>query len=112
MREPGFPKPVAEVVATLVDLFRHQHRNELVELLESSSARFDEINFDNWDGGITTWSLRLETPVPAFASVEPRLAAMEKEIASKLAYFGRFFPNDPVGEVTILPVAPGTTILG
>lgn len=112
MREPGFPKPVAEIVATLADLFRHQHRNELVELLESSSTRFDEINFDNWNGGTTTWALRLETPITVFASIEPRLAAIEKEIASKLSYFERLFPNDPIGEVTILPIAPGVTAIG
>jgi hypothetical protein len=112
MREPGFPKPVAEIVATLADLFRHKHRNELVELLESSSTRFDEINFDNWNGGTTTWALRLETPVPVFASIEPRIPAIEKEIASKLSYLGRLFPNDPIGEVTIFPIAPGATVIG
>lgn len=112
MGETGFPKPVAEIVVTLAELFRHQQRTELVELLESSSTRFDEIHFDNWNGGTTTWALRLETPVPIFASIEPRLAAVEKEIASKLSYFERLFPNDPIGEVTILPIATGAAVIG
>ena len=87
MRDTDFPKPVAEIVATLADLFRHQKRKEVVELLESSSARFDEINFDNWNGGTTTWALRLETPVPLFASIEPRLPAIEKGICIKAGAF-------------------------
>src|ERR1039458_10067304 len=100
MAEPSYPKPVAEVVATLTDIFRHQSQNEVVQLLESSSAHFDAINYDNWNGGTTTWALRLETPVPVFASVEPRLSAIEKEIGKKLLYFDRLHPNDPIGEVT------------
>jgi|SRR5437667_141601 len=94
MREAGFPKPVAEVVATLADIFRHQRRTEVVELLESAHAWFDNTEFDNWNGGTYTWALRLEAPVPVFASVEPRLSKIEKEILEKLAYFSRSYPND------------------
>lgn len=112
MPEATFPKPVSEVVATLADVFRHQGQDELVHLIESSSAYFDPVNFDNWNGGTTTWALRLEVPVPIFASVEPRLSAVEKEIGKKLSYFDRLHPNDPIGEVTISPVAPGAATLG
>src|SRR5438105_10938213 len=107
MAEAGFPQPVAEIVATLSDIFRHQDQNELVQLLENSSAHFEAINYDNWNGGTTTWALRLEVPVPIFASVEPHLPALEKEIGKKLSYFDRLHPNDPIGEVTISPIAPG-----
>jgi hypothetical protein len=51
---PGFPKPVAEIVGTLIEIFSYQKRTEVVELLESSSASVDDINYDNWNGGITT----------------------------------------------------------
>ena len=112
MAEPGFPKPIAEIVVTLTDIFRHQGQVELVQLLENSSASFDVVNFDNWNGGTTTWALRLEVPVPVFASVEPRLPAIEKEIGKKLSYFDRLLPNDPIGEVTISPIAPGETAIG
>jgi hypothetical protein len=112
MPEANFPKPVSEVVATLADVFRHQGQNEIVQLIERSSAYFDAVNFDNWNGGTTTWALRLEVPVPIFASVEPRLSAVEKEIGKKLSYFDRLLPNDPIGEVTISPVAPGAAALG
>lgn len=112
MRNATFPKPVAEVLATLVEIFRHQRREEVVELLENSNARFGDINYDNWNGGTTTWALRLEVPVSIFASAQPRLAAVEKEIATGLAYLDRLFPNDPVGEVTISPIARSASVVG
>ncbi|MCI0641329.1 MAG: toll/interleukin-1 receptor domain-containing protein, partial [Gemmataceae bacterium] len=107
-----FPEPVGEVVATLVELFRHQRRREIVELLESAHAYFDEINFDNWNGGTYTWALRLEIPVQIFAAVEPRLSNIEKEIAAKLIHFSRKHTNDFLNEVTISPIAAGASALG
>ena len=112
MREATFPKPVNEVVATLADIFRHQRQTEVVEILESAHAFFDETEYDNWNGGTYTWALRLEVPVGVFASVESRLANIEKEIGAKLAYFDRQYPNDHLGEVTVTPIAPGSPSLG
>lgn len=112
MAKSSFPKPVSEVVATLADIFRHQGKGELAELCESAHARFDETNYDNWNGGTYTWALRLVVPVPLFASIEPRLLALEKEIGEKLSQFGREYPNDRLGEVTITPISPTSVILG
>jgi TIR domain-containing protein len=112
MGNAGYPKPVVEVVATLADIFRHQRRGEIVELLESAHAWFDNTEYDNWNGGTYTWALRLEVSVPVFASVEPRLSKIEKEIGEKLSYFGRSYPNDHLSEVTVSPISPGTSAVG
>jgi hypothetical protein len=112
MPSTGYPKPTSEVIATLADIFRHQSRGEILELLENAHARFDEINYDNWNGGTSTWALRLEVPVPLYAAVEPRLTTVEKEVLSKLSYLDRLHPNDPVGEVTVTPITPGTSAFG
>src|SRR5258706_6934838 len=112
MPETTFPKPVAEIVATLAEIFRHQRRTEVVELLENAQARFDEINFDSWTGGRTTWALRLEVPVPIFASLGEHVGAVEKEIATRLSYLERLHPNDPIGEVSITPITAGVQALG
>lgn len=105
MSEAAFPEPVAEIMTTLVGIFRHQERVEIVELLESAHARFDDIDYDGWDGGTTTWALRLEVPVEVFASIEPRLADIEEEIADKLSYLRRLYRNNPLNEVTVSPSA-------
>ena len=112
MREAGFPKPVVEVVATLADIFRHQRRTEVVELLENAHAWFDNTEYDNWNGGTYTWALRLEVPVPIFASIESQLSKIEKEITEKLGYFSRQYPNDHLAETTIAPITPGSPLLG
>ena len=95
MSETVFPKPVIAVVATVADILRHQGRTGIVELLENAHAWFDQTGFDNWNGGTYIWALRLEVPIHVFASVEPRLESIEKEIGSKLKYLDRLYPNDP-----------------
>jgi hypothetical protein len=112
MREATFPQPVSIVIATLADIFRHQRRTEIVELLESAHAYFDETDYDNWNGGTYTWALRLKVPVHIFASVEPRLSSIEKEIGAKLTHFDRQYPNDHLGEVTTTPITAGALPLG
>ena len=112
MRESRFRQRVNVVVATLAEIFRHQGRTEVVELLESAHAYFDETDYDNWNGGTYTWALRLEVPVHVFASVEPRLDSIEKEISAKLAHFERQYPNDHIGDVTTTPITAGALPLG
>jgi len=112
MRESAYPKPVADVVATLTDICRHQKRPELVELLENAHAHFEETDYDNWNGGTTTWALRLEVPVVFFASAQPRLSDIEKELGQRLDFLDRLFPNDPLGAVTITPLTSAEMALG
>jgi hypothetical protein len=112
MAQSTYPKPVAEVVETLTDICRHQKRSELVELLQSAHAHFDATNYDNWNGGTTTWALRLEVPTLLFAIAQQRLADIEKELADKLLFLDRLFPNDPLGEVSITPVTSSEMALG
>jgi hypothetical protein len=108
----SYPKPVAEVISTLADICRHQKRSELVELLVQARASFDEINYDNWNGGTTTWALRLEVPTVLYASVQSRLGEIEKELADKLGYLDRLHTHDLLGEVTITPRTSAEKSLG
>ena len=110
--EGEFPTPVAEVVATLADLFRHQNRTEIVELLECAQAWLENTAYDNWNGGTYTYALRLEVPISVFASIEPRLAQIEKEISEKLVYFSRTLPNDSLAEATVSPMPAGKPQIG
>ncbi len=50
--------------------------------------------------------------MPIFASIEPRLSNIEKEISAKLTYFSRLYPNDHVGEVTVSPITREASALG
>lgn len=57
MGEEGFPKAVEDIVATLADIYRHQSESDIVELLESASARIEQTGYDNWHDtlGIHVW---------------------------------------------------------
>lgn len=112
MNNTSYPRPVAEVISTLADICRHQKRSELVELLDNAHAYFDQINYDNWNGGTTTWALRLEVPTVLYASVHARLSEIEKELAIKLDYLDRLYPNDPLGDVTITPLTSAEMSIG
>src|SRR5690349_5856173 len=112
MPESPFSKPTEEVVATLTDIYRHQGQTDIVELLESSSARIEQTEYDNWNGGTYTYELRLDVPVPVFASAEPRLADIEKDIAGKLGIICRNLTNEHLSSVTITPLTSKSTSLG
>jgi hypothetical protein len=112
MSESEYPKPVGRVVSTLLEICRHQNRSELVGLLEQSHAHFVEIDYDNWNGGTRTWALRLEVPTVLYAAVQERRDRIEKELAEKLNYLDRQYPNDPLGEVTISPRSSDEMPLG
>src|SRR3990172_3507425 len=112
MREATFPESASTVVRTLVGIFRHQGKTEIIELLENAHAHFDQTEYDNWNGGTYTWALRLEVPVPIFACAESRLSTIEQEISAKLAYFDRQYPNDNLGEVTITPISEESLPIG
>jgi hypothetical protein len=89
MAENEFPKTVEDVVATLVDIYRHQGQSDIVEILESASARFELKDYDNYNGGTSTYALVLDIPVPLFASVESKLQTIEKGIYLKLGMICR-----------------------
>jgi hypothetical protein len=112
MPEIAYPKPIADVIKTLTDICHHQKRTELVELLENSHAHFDDIDYDNWNGGTTTWALRLEVSTHLFASAQPDLDGIEKELHEKLRFLDRLHPNDPIGQVTITPLTSAEMALG
>jgi hypothetical protein len=106
MSNAEYPKPAAEIVGILIEIFQHQHRDEIVRLLTNSHAYFDEPVFDNWNGGTNTWTLRLEVPVSLFASVRQRIDAIKEEIAGNFDIFKDLYTNDFLNAVSITPVLP------
>lgn len=110
MADDGFPRPVADVVATIADLLRQQNRGDIAELLECAQAHFEQTEYDHWNGGTYSWALRLAVPVSVFARVEARLDAIEKDIVGKLKHFHRDLPNHNLGEVSIVPTSNASAL--
>lgn len=112
MAESGFPMAVEDVVATLADIYRHQDKSDIVELLESASARIEQTDYDNWNGGTYTYALMLDVPVPVFATVESALPDIEKGISAKLSIICRNLVNDHLNTVSITPLTSKSTSVG
>lgn len=104
MTEPSFPKSVEDVVATLIDLYRHQQQFDICELLESSIARIEQTDYSSSNGGTYSYALMLDAPVPVFASIEQRLQEIEKGISAKLTLFCRNTGNAQLDSVSITPL--------
>ncbi len=99
-------------MATLVDIYRHQGKADVVELLESASPRIEETDYDNWNGGTYSYALMLAIPVPVFATVEARLADIEKGISAKLSVICRNLTHDHLDSVSITPLTSKSTSVG
>lgn len=112
MAQNGFPKTVEDVVATLADIYRHQNQFDIVELLESASARIEQTNYDKWNGGTYTYELILDVPVPVFATIESKLPEIEKSISLKLAIICRNLGNDHLDSVAITPLTSKSAGVG
>lgn len=103
MAENGFPKTVEDIVTTLLEIYRYQGRFDIVELLESASARIEQTEYDNWNGGTYIYALMLEIPVTIFATIQPKLSEIENDISSMLAIICRDLTNEHLNSVNITP---------
>ena len=103
MENSRFPNSSEEVIATLIELYRHQNQTGIVELLENATGRIEETNFDNWNGGTYSYALILEIPIPVFASHEAKLPEIGQSIVSKLQVIYSNLSNDHLDSVNIIP---------
>ena len=104
-----FPYDAQTVADTLTDLYRHQGKSDLVELLESATPEIHFDNYDNWNGGQYYHSLQLSIPRRVFAQIEARLEAIQKSIGSKLA---TVFPNTDPHFLSGVVIAPQVAARG
>ena len=44
MGQSTYPKAIDEVLSALIEIFRHQRKSDITELLTNSHAQYDEIN--------------------------------------------------------------------
>jgi hypothetical protein len=54
---------------TLAEVFDHRGAMTEARLLKSGVAELHETNFDNWNGGTTTYSFVIRVPVSLFAAL-------------------------------------------
>lgn len=103
MPEP-FPPPTDSVVASLIELFKHQDNTTVVRVLESATPTIELIGYDNWNGGTDIYSLVLSTPLKLFAVIEPERDKLQKTIERKLSSIVSNQDNAWLNTVKIKPI--------
>lgn len=92
------------LIKTAAKLASLQNLLEESEILRSAKTRMVETGYDNWDGGITFYSLLLEIPLELFSKIESSREQLEKSIREKIGGLTRMDQSNSISEVIISPI--------
>jgi len=76
-------------------------------VLAEAVGELNEIGYDNWNGGTTTYSLTLRLPDAAYLEVQDNLEECEEQILERVKRLLRAETNDFVEQVLIQPIWDG-----
>lgn len=91
------------ILGTLARLFAAEGRAKEVAVLTYSTPELLETNYDNWNGGTTSYSLLLHVAVNLYTQLQDGLPALEEAILNRSQVFIDQFPNDHLTKVRIVP---------
>ena len=102
MQSRFFANPEA-ILGTLARLFAADGAAREVAVLTYSSPELVETNYDNWNGGTTSYSLLLHVPLNLYPQLQEGMGLLEQAILDKAQIFLDQFPNDHLTQVKIVP---------
>ncbi|SKC31387.1 hypothetical protein CZ809_00865 [Photobacterium piscicola] len=91
------------ILGTLARLFAAKGAAREVAVLTYSSPEVKETLYDNWNGGITQYTLYLHVPINLYPQLESDLAEIENTILQNAGVFLSNFENDILSNVKIIP---------
>lgn len=102
MPESGFPIEGERLAATMCALLERQNKKKSATLLKSTSKVWIEsTEYDNWNGGTTTYALILEVPIDTYAVIEPDQSSYESALLKVAQKLTDSYQNDRIGSVSI-----------
>lgn len=99
-----FPSDPEPLLATLARLFTLEGAAREVAVLANAEGRFDQTDYDNWNGGTFTYCLYLQIPESLYSQLFDELKPCEEKILEKAQHILAPFPNDILGRVAISPI--------
>lgn len=84
MKSSAFPVDDEAVIDTVARMHAAAGEAEAAGLLRTSRCRFVETDYDNWNGGTTTYTLYVEVAAETFIALRDRREEIEKLILSRL----------------------------
>lgn len=91
------------ILGTLARLFAADGAAREVAVLTYSTPELVETNYDNWNGGTTSYSLYLHVPLNLYPQLQEGMELIEQAICDKAQIFLDHFPNDHLSLVKIVP---------
>lgn len=73
-----------QVLATVADLLSAEEMSEAANLIRSTHAEIDETGYDNWNGGLTIWTVSFGVEPVAFAKLGSRRSSLEEQIDKRM----------------------------
>lgn len=82
MSQTSFQDDPNPYLDTLIELLISQDQHKAADIVQSSSATFSETNYDNWNGGTTTWTLRLSIPPRNYSELITEIEELTEVISA------------------------------
>lgn len=91
------------ILGTLARLFAADGAAREVAVLTYSTPELLQTDYDNWNGGITSYTLLLHIQLSLYPQLQDGMGRIEQAICDKAQVFLEQFPNDHLTQVKIVP---------
>jgi hypothetical protein len=99
-----FEDQASALVATAAEIATLRGEFNEAGLLAEARASLVETGYDNWNGGVSIYTLMLEVPVRSYAELEEQRDKLETTILNRVQQLTRGQLGLAIGEVVISPV--------
>ena len=101
--QPRFFADPESILGTLARLFASEGGAKAVAVLTYSTPEIIDTNYDNWNGGTTSYTLFLHVPLNLYPQLIDGLSNLEKSILDKTQVLLRRYSQDILTQVQIVP---------
>lgn len=104
MGDTSFPYSPYSIKDNLIKYFDKKNKQNIVKILNIANPDIDFTTYDNWNGGITYYSMTLYVPLEYYADIEDQIEAFEAEIYTCYSKLFRELDRDIIDSFRICPI--------
>ena len=98
-----FRDRATQFIRTLQQIAALRGARQEAEVLAQASASLIETGYDNWNNGVTYYTLTLEVPIKLYAQLDDQRDALEKSIQKRMSELTRAESAASITDVVISP---------